>query len=343
MKEKYKVLDLFCGAGGLSKGFEMAGFETVLAVDMWKDAIYTYNKNLGQKAICMDVKLLDDEYLEKIGTITGIIGGPPCQGYSQAGKRDINDPRNYLYLEYCRIVEKIMPEFFVIENVKGILTLNDGSFVKDILKRFGNLGYEVNFKLLTASDYGVPQKRERIFFIGTKKSGFQFPNKTKDAVSFKEAISDLIDCGNNEAICEYINPPANEYQSLMRETSELLYNHNITKISDTIKQERINMLKCGQDVRTLPGIYRISYGCDMMRSLPDVPCRVIMTKMAHIHYEKNRYLTARECARIQSFPDDFIFYGSRSSQYKQIGNAVPPLLAYNVAKQVMKYIQSNKI
>ena len=176
-----KIIDLFCGCGGLSKGFEQAGFEVKIAIDMWEDAVITYNRNHKKPvAQCHDIHTWDDKYLDEIKkeSIVGIIGGPPCQGYSTVGTRNINDPRNHLYLEYCRIVEKIQPEFFVIENVKGLLTLANGAFKDDIIDRFSKLGYNVTYQILNAADYGVPQNRYRVFFVGMKNSHqFKFPEK----------------------------------------------------------------------------------------------------------------------------------------------------------------------
>ena len=167
-----KIIDLFCGCGGLSKGFEMAGFEPVLAIDFWEDAIKTYNYNHKKAiAICDNILNLDSNLINsklKNTKIAGIIGGPPCQGYSSVGKRIIGDERNYLYLQYYRIVEMLNPEFFVLENVKGLLTLNNGKFKEDIIAKFSKLGYNVQYKLLNAADFGVPQNRYRVFFVGIK-------------------------------------------------------------------------------------------------------------------------------------------------------------------------------
>ena len=189
------IIDLFCGCGGLSKGFEMAGFNTVLAIDFWKDAVETFNNNHKNKvAICDDVSKISNDFLDdftKKNKITGIVGGPPCQGYSTVGKRDINDDRNYLYLQYCRIVEKVKPEFFVLENVKGLLTLNNGKFKEDIVERFTKLGYIVDYKILNSADYGVPQNRNRVFFVGIKNKKFKFPKEKLKKVTTYEAISDL--------------------------------------------------------------------------------------------------------------------------------------------------------
>jgi DNA (cytosine-5)-methyltransferase 1 len=176
-----KIIDLFCGIGGLSLGFEQAGFEVISAVDMWKDAIVTYNHNRKDKvAKVQTVEEFNEIELPRIVKsehITGIIGGPPCQGFSTVGKREVDDPRNKMYLEFYKAVKLASPEFFVIENVKGMLTLNKGAFVKDLIERFGpnGLGYTISYQLLNAADYGVPQNRHRVFYVGIKGKKFDFP------------------------------------------------------------------------------------------------------------------------------------------------------------------------
>ena len=167
-----KIIDLFCGIGGLSLGFEQAGFEVVSAIDIWADAVKTYNHNREDKvAQVASVEDFNNEVLPELvkqQKISGIIGGPPCQGFSTVGKRDIDDPRNKMYLEFYKAVKIASPDFFVIENVKGMLTLNKGAFVKDLLERFGEngLGYTISYKLLNAADSGVPQNRYRVFYVG---------------------------------------------------------------------------------------------------------------------------------------------------------------------------------
>lgn len=188
-----KIIDLFCGIGGLSLGFEQAGFEVCAAVDMWADAVKTYNHNRKDKvAKVISVEDFNDKELSTIiatEKITGIIGGPPCQGFSTVGKREVDDPRNKMYLEFYKAVKLVNPDFFVMENVKGMLTLNKGAFVKDLLKRFGEdgLGYTISYQLLNAADYGIPQNRYRVFYynpqnemfshLGTKR--YNFKNETQ--------------------------------------------------------------------------------------------------------------------------------------------------------------------
>ena len=175
-----KIIDLFCGIGGLSLGFEQAGFEVVSAIDMWDDAIKTYNHNRENKVgKVISVEDFNDTILNEIltnNTISGVIGGPPCQGFSTVGQRNVDDPRNKLYIEFYKTVKKANPDFFLIENVKGLLTLNKGAFVKDILDKFGHggLGYNITYKLINAADFGVPQNRLRVFFIGIKNKNFIF-------------------------------------------------------------------------------------------------------------------------------------------------------------------------
>lgn len=333
------IIDLFCGCGGLSKGFEMAGFKTALAIDFWKDAVVTFNHNHDSDvAICDDVSKISDEYLEeflKHHSISGIVGGSPCQGYSTVGKRDINDDRNYLYLQYCRIVEKVKPDFFVLENVKGLLTLNKGAFKDDIIKRFSEIGYQVEYKILNASDYGVPQNRNRVFFVGIKNKKFKFPEPYDYKVSTSEAISDLIEYEDR-----YSFDAKNEYQKMMRKNTKILSNNEFTTHTDkTI--DVISKIPDGGKITDLPKEYWEirKYNKAFQRMNSCIPSNTIDTgHRNYFHYSKNRIPTVRESARLQSFSDDFVFCGSRTSQYKQVGNAVPPLLAYAIAREIMKQL-----
>lgn len=344
---KPKIVDLFCGVGGLSYGFEQAGFETVLAIDNWEDAILTYNNNLGNKvAICEDIHNIDENFIKQNllnKQIVGIIGGPPCQGFSTVGTRDVNDPRNHLYLEYYRLVKEIKPKFFLIENVKGLLTLNKGMFKKDIINRFSKLGYNVNFELLNAKEYGVPQHRERVFFIGIKNEVFSFPEKQEGFISAFDAISDLPKLDNRECYEDfypYDIKPQNKYQEEMRKGSNGVYNHDYTFHTNKTIQV-ISKVKDGGNIFDLPKEYWNirKYNKAFQRMNSKLPSNTIDTgHRNYFHYEENRVPTVRESARIQSFPDTFIFEGSKTSQYRQVGNAVPPILARIIAKEILKYI-----
>ncbi len=344
---KPKILDLFCGCGGLSLGFEKAGFDIALGIDVWNDAIKTYNRNhLESVGVCKDIHELTEDYLKDLAkkeNVVGVIGGPPCQGYSTVGTRDIRDPRNHLYLEYCRVVEAINPQFFVIENVKGLLTLNKGMFKEDIISRFSKLGYKVAYKVLNASDYGVPQNRQRVFFVGLKEGEFEFPQEKDFKVSTLEALGDLPSLEYEDfdvySYDEY--PSKTTYQNLMRKDSLGIYNHNKTQHTEQTKNI-IGMIKDGGRISDLPqeywGIRKYNKAFQRMNSKE--PSHTIDTgHRNYFHYSENRVPSVRECARIQSFPDTFIFEGSKTSQYKQVGNAVPPLLAQEIATRIMKYLK----
>jgi DNA (cytosine-5)-methyltransferase 1 len=344
---KKKIIDLFCGCGGLSKGFEKAGFEISLAIDMWSDAIETYNYNHNNKvAICKDIHDLSNGELKafaKDNDVVGIVGGPPCQGFSTVGTRDINDSRNHLYLEYCRVVEAIQPDFFVLENVNGLITLSGGVFKDDIIKRFENLGYWVKYEIVNAADFGVPQKRERVFFVGIKNREFIFPNYKEKLVTSKEAISDLLALSDEDGESEtysYACPPQNTYQKNMRGKRVNVYNHQITKHTQQTK-DIIALIPDGGKIRDLPREYWHvrKYNKAFERMSSTRPSNTVDTgHRNYFHYELNRIPTVRENCRLQSFDDDFIILGSKTSQYKQVGNAVPPLLAYAIAKGIKEQL-----
>ena len=344
---KNKIIDLFCGCGGLSIGFEKAGFEVCYAVDMWEKAIETFNHNHpGEKAHCLDIHDLTDDFLQSLNRnhdIVGVIGGPPCQGFSKVGTRDVNDPRNHLYLEYCRVVKAISPDFFVIENVSGLTTLCNGMFKKDILKRFGELGYHVSFQQVCAADYGVPQNRHRVFFVGMKKKLFVFPEKKAGVVTSKDAIGDLppINLSNGmDSFHPYTIAPQNDYQRMMRQGCDGVTNHQISvHTQQTI--DIISMVPDGGTIYDLPDEYwnvrKYRKGFERMPS--SRPCHTVDTgHRNYFHYKENRIPTARENARLQSFPDSYVFLGTKTDQYKQIGNAVPPLLAYAIAKAIKEQL-----
>lgn len=346
----YKTIDLFCGAGGFSIGFEMAGFETALAIDKWEHAINTFNHNrehkVGQN---IDIQEFDNERLKAFiaeNEITGIIGGPPCQGFSMVGTRDEADDRNSLYLQYVRFVEVVKPKFFILENVKGLLTLKKGHFKKDIISRFTGLGYNVDFKLLKASDYGVAQNRERVFFVGLRKDifgdkFFEFPKGCEsNAVSTSEALSDLpsLDAGENHEA--YKTEPQNEYQRLMRKNSTVVMNNEGTNHTEQTRTI-ISMVPDGGTIKDLPEEYYTvrNYNSAFKRMNSQKPSTTIdCGHRNYFHYKENRVPTVRESARIQSFPDDYFFTGSKTSQYTQVGNAVPSLLAKPIAEEIKRLL-----
>ena len=330
-----KIIDLFCGIGGLSLGFEQAGFEVVSAIDMWADAVKTYNHNRKEKvAKVMTVEDFNKDLLPEIIKdyhITGIIGGPPCQGFSTVGRRNIDDPRNKMYLEFYKSVKIANPDFFVIENVKGMLTLNKGAFVNDLLERFGinGLGYTISYQLVNAADYGIPQNRYRVFYVGIKNKKFEFPEPFSYKLSAKDGISDLLNSDNTH----YGSEPQNDYQRIMRGEQLHPFNQDYTNHTEqTVKI--ISMIPDGGNIRDLPREYweirKYNKAFERMSSIR--PSNTIDTgHRNYFHYAEPRIPTLRESARLQSFPDNFEVLGTRGSQYKQVGNAVPPMLAKIIA------------
>ena len=346
-----KIIDLFSGVGGLSLGFEQAGFEVVASIDIWKDAIATYNHNRNNNCgMVMDINIFNNQKLKDIiaqHKIAGVIGGPPCQGFSTARLSDngenihgVNEKRNHLYLEFYKTVKEANPDFFLIENVRGMVTLNKGAFVRDILDRFGKLGYKINHQILNAANYGVPQNRNRVFFIGLKNTYFEFPPKNEKQISTYEALSDL-PLIPSEIKQKYIQTPQNQYQKLIRGNSKVILNHENTKHSEQTK-EIISLIPDGGSIRSLPAKYwevrKFNKAFQRMNS--KLPSLTIDTgHRNYFHFKENRIPTVRESARIQSFPDSFEFLGSKTSQYKQVGNAVPPLLAFQIATQIKRYLK----
>ena len=345
-----KIIDLFCGAGGFSLGFEREGFVSILAIDKWNDAVLTYNHNRTEKvALNIDIHDYTDEMIKKLigdNGVCGVIGGPPCQGFSMVGKRETGDERNSLYLEYVRFVKVSKPLFFILENVKGLLSMEGGRYTEDIINRFSQLGYNVTYKLLRASDYGVPQSRERVFFIGLrkdvfKKKFFDFDRLvTLPMVSTSDALSDLPSLDNHENKYAYACEPKNDFQKIMRGNCQYIYNNDVTNHTEqTIKI--ISMIRDGGSIRDLPEeYYRIrNYNAAFKRMNSALPSGTIdCGHRNYFHYSENRIPTARESARIQSFPDNYEFLGNKSSQYTQIGNAVPVLLSSSIAKVILKYL-----
>jgi DNA (cytosine-5)-methyltransferase 1 len=345
MKSKPTVIDLFCGCGGLSYGFIEAGFEVLLGIDHWKEAISTFeNTHKNAKGIIAD---LFNETPKDISKQTGIkdidviIGGPPCQGFSIAGKRIIDDERNQLYKSFVSFVKYHQPKVFLMENVPNIVSMGKGVVKDSIIEDFEKIGYTVVYKVLLASDYGVPQNRRRAFFVGTNNNKeFIFPEPTtKNPISAKDAISDLSEKSLADG-SKYKTEPKSEYQKLIREKSKGIYNHEITIHSEQTTSI-ISLVPDGGNYKDLPEELRKTRNVNIAwtRLNSKKPSFTIDTgHRHHFHYKYNRVPTVRESARIQSFPDTFIFLGSKTSQYKQVGNAVPPILAKELAKEIKKYL-----
>lgn len=342
------VLDLFCGAGGLSYGFERAGFDILLGIDNDSKALETFELNhKGSKSICGDITQIsyekDIKPLLNGKRIDVIVGGPPCQGMSLSGPRKFDDPRNKLYLSYIRLVKEIQPKAFVIENVPGLVGLFGGQIKDSIIEKFTEMGYRIEYKILCSADYGVPQSRKRVVFVGTKVGKFEYPAVNPNVVTCSMAISDLptLEDELGEEVSAYAYPPQNHYQQLMRKRSDVVYNHVAASHSDKVKKI-IALVPDGGNYKDLPQEYRSSrnFHVAWTRFASDKPAPTIDTgHRHHFHYKYNRVPTVRECARLQSFPDDFRFLGNKTQQFRQVGNAVPPLMAQAIAEQVKKMLE----
>ena len=348
MENKKYLVDLFSGCGGLSFGFEDAGYECIVGVDIDQPALNTFSYN-HPHATALNLDLSQDDSIDKIiASIDGrnvevIVAGPPCQGFSLTGPRDENDKRNKLFYSVFKLAEKVKPKFIVIENVPGIATLYNGRAKAAILEEFERLGYSSSEKLIYAPDYGVPQIRKRMFFIGKlngKPFEFPEPSHTVDSyVTCEQAIGDLdslqFDLGIEET--DYSSNPVTTYQKMMRKKSSKLTNHVGTKHTDLVVSV-IRQVPEGGNHKDLPkgvGESR-KFNEAWTRYHSQKPSKTIDTgHRNHFHYKWDRVPTARENARLQSFPDRFRFVGPKTQQYKQIGNAVPPLLGFALGKKML--------
>lgn len=352
-----KYIDLFCGCGGLSLGFQMSGFQPVAGIDFNEAAIRTYKRNFkSAKAICADILKIDKEdILADIGNIKDIdviIGGPPCQGFSNANKNyvELDDPRNKLFFEFVKFVELAQPKVVLIENVPQIITKNNGYAKKRITEIFTQRGYYVTNEILDASNYGVPQKRLRNFFIITKDEEFNLASiqKSQAKVTVKDAIGELYQFeGTAEDFRELHLPPDTPYRKYLRSADNKIYNHDI-HYPAVIQQERISYVPQGGNWRDVPeDLWQTNrttnsgrknrHSSAYKRLKEDDYSVTIDAGNQHSNYYHpifHRLPTVREAARLQSFPDDFIFEGIMTEQYLQVGNAVPPLLAKSIADAI---------
>lgn len=349
------AIDLFAGCGGLSRGFMDAGFDIIVGVDNDKDALNTFALNHnGAKPLIADLSKQEtfDEIKKIAGdrTIDVIIAGPPCQGFSLTGPRSFDDERNKLYLAVIEMVRQYQPKGFIIENVPGMATLYEGQIKDEILKRFSAMGYNIDCKILKACDYGVPQMRKRLIFMGVRSDIGEprfpepefGPGTDKPYRTCRDAISDLptrnIELGQAEDV--YSGPALTEYQKMMRGTCDVLHNHIATNHKDFVK-ETIALVPEGGNYKDLPLGVGESRNFHMAWTRLDgnAPARTVDTGHRNLfHYDLNRVPTVRENARIQSFPDDFVFTGPRTKQDRQVGNAVPPLLGKALGKVLAEII-----
>ncbi len=343
---KMNVLDLFCGAGGLSLGFKLAGFKIVGGVEWDKAAMETHSNNFKSKfEYCGDIKNITNEQIEKeLGGVDVIIGGPPCQGFSAANRheKEDSDPRNKLFFEYLRFVKTIKPKAFVIENVRQILTKDNGYAKDRILEITEDLGYNVQVRVLLASDYGVPQNRRRAVFVGIRKDigkVFDFDSMIKKPlVTVYDAIGDI--CYPDKNI-------SNDFLNYVRDNDGKLENHD-PKFPNEKVQKRMSFVPQGGNWQNVPvelwDTQRDNRHSSAYRRLDfNEPSITIDTgHMNYFHPVENRIPTVRESARLQSFPDSFVFFGNQGQQFRQVGNAVPPLMAKAIATQLYNILKGVK-
>ena len=352
---KPTVIDLFAGVGGLSLGFEMKGFKVLLANEYDKSIAEAYIENhKNTKMIVGDITTLDlyKTFASYKGNVDVVIGGPPCQGFSQKGQRKtIHDERNFLFKYYVKVVELVSPKYFVMENVPNLLTAEGGYFRKEIEELFATMGYSLKYGVLNASDYVVPQNRRRAIIIG--KFGDvapELPKPKEEKVTIWDAISDLayLQSGEGEDIQNYRMNAESKYEDLLRKNSSMLYNHVATKHSD-LALERLALIppNAGKEVLPREHLTKSIYSGTWTRMRKDEVSVTITTRFdtpssgKFTHPFLNRAITVREAARIQSFPDTFKFIGTKGSQMKQVGNAVPPLLAAEIADVIMNDIKED--
>ena len=354
MNTEFRVLDLFCGAGGLSWGLHKnKNFKTVVALDFDKNAVNTFKQNMPEVNVIVG-DITENDIKEKVidlakkENVNMVVGGPPCQGYSMKGKKlGLADPRNFLFREYLNIVKEIQPEVFIIENVKGLLIASNGWFKDEIVYSIKNLGYNVEYGILNASDYGVPQSRERAIFICSKEKRIPLPVSTlSKKITVRDAISDLAYLNSGEGCFKqaYSMDAQSEYQKFMREGSNQLYNHMASN-HKAVAIEKLKLIPPEQGKEFLPEEmigkqkFKTTWGRLKWDEIsPTIDTRFDASSIGtNNHPYLHRAITPREAARLQSFDDKFIFYGSKVYIRKQIGNAVPPLLAKAIADQIEQF------
>lgn len=396
------VVSLFSGAGGMDLGFIKAGYRVTWANDFQKDAVTTYQKNLGKHIVHGDITQISKDQLPK-EPVDVVLGGFPCQGFSVANtKRSMEDKRNFLYLELLRIVKELQPKFFVAENVKGLLSMQKGQVLNMILKDFEELGYRVDYRVLNAAHFGVPQSRERVIIIGNRigvENPFPTPTHTnntqlephlkptptvEESIGFLQTeeptngkIEDRLFV-NNRTIYNHVastnvadsfftrkNPPTQEEIVDYLKSYRKPLNISIKKIDEILgyrhtaghwfRKDKYGSLPSVSDWWKLKDLLNFDNTYDQQmtdliekeitfeQSLRitnwDRPSDTITASTPEIHVNKQRRLSVRECAILQSFPDNFIFYGSLTSMYRQVGNAVPPKLAKAIAKELKPYLK----
>lgn len=354
---KYKIVDLFAGVGGLSYGFsKLDEFEIIMANEIETDISKAYSLNHPSvKMINCDINELTEDIIKNaIGdnVIDVVVGGPPCQSYSTLGKRRMDDRAN-LFMQYKRVLSIIKPRAFVYENVTGILSMDKGNLFRTVQKEFKELGYQLKYKVLNAVDYGVPQQRERVILVGfLNENNYEYPAPThgeglKPYVALKDAIGDLPVLVSGQTNNVYASDLHNDFLDFVRKggTTELT-EHTAPKNGEHLIKI-MQALKDGQSKDDLPEEIRpkSGYGNTYAKLWWEKPSTTITRNFACpsssrcIHPRDSRALSIREGARLQSFPDDYRFYGANGTKRLEIGNAVPPLLSVAIAKEMLKALQ----
>lgn len=367
--KKPTAIALFCGAGGLSLGFKRAGFNVVLATDINHNALESYaNYFPSTKVVEKDIREISPVLFPQPVDI--LLGGPPCQGFSSAGQQFWNDPRNKLLTEYIRMLDALKPKWFLMENVEGLLTAWEGQYICETVKAMLSLGYNVSMKKIYAHAYGVPQRRKRVVLVGNRLGhNFEFPTPShsvsgaifrKSEATFNQATSDLPLAITDVGVAlDYAGDASNRLQTLLRSRSGQVCQHFFLS-QNSEQQARIAMLKPGQTMKDLPeemqhasfkrrANRRVSDGTPterrggapsgIKRLFADEPALTITgaAMREFVHPYENRTLSLRECARLQTFPDDFVFCGPVAASLQQIANAVPPLLAEQIAVHICNH------
>jgi len=345
-KETLNFLDIFSGAGGLSCGLELAGLKCLLGVEMDKNAVKTFGHNHKYaKTFCGDIKDLTKIELKKLvgdNEVHAVVGGPPCQGFSTAGLGNPSDQRNSLFLQFVKIVKYTMPQFVVIENVTGLLAQKNEKTLKAIFSKFIPLGYNMGVQVLSSQHFGVPEKRRRTIIMGTRINEEPFFPTPSHDVEKKGVYYPPVTVG--EALTSLKTPKGD------------LFNHDIpmAKISKEIDLKRIKCIPEGKGIRYkkdedkyLKGHLKMGVDWENLREKRfrqtrlqrldrSLPSPTIMThRHSYYHPLEHRYLTQREAAKFQSFPNEFLFFGPLTSQWRQIGNAVPPLLGKAIGTSLL--------
>lgn len=354
-RKKYKVLDLFCGCGGISEGFSLAGFEIAGGIDFNEYATVTFKHNFAKAIVHnIDISIFPDDQIDKeYGNVDVIVGGPPCQGFSSANRwqKEKEDPRNKLFFEYIRFVQRIHPKIIMIENVRGLFSRDNGYAIKRIQEILGAAEYNISFQVLDASDYGVPQNRKRAIIVGIRKDfkdiTFDFTSLVKqDKTTVEDAIGELYQFEKSPAGAKELKEPANsKLRKYFRNKDNIILDQDIVYPADKV-QKRISFVPQGGNWKDVPAELwpnnrQNRHSSAYKRLDPSAQSCTIDTGNAHSNYFHplyNRIPTIRESARLQSFPDSFEFQGPRGSKYRQVGNAVPPLLAKAVADAIIKIL-----